>query len=223
MLDLISTLFRGANAKAVETATDAFAIDLINQKIREAQSGVESAKQTLAALIVRQRAEHKALDMLTGRKGMLESRVREAIAAGNEPLAFEGAEAIAELENEERVRRETLDRLSERVGRLHLTVEKAHRRIADLRQNAVAARAIDAERRSQRKLTRALGGSAIHEAEKLIERVTNQDDPLEQSDALDEIEAGLSHKTTEDRLAAAGFGPKTRTSAEDVLARLRSA
>ena len=224
MLDLISTLFRGANAKATETVTDHFAIDLINQKIREAEGGVEGAKHALAALILRQRAEQKTLDTLGVRKAILENRVREALAAGNETLALEGANAIAEMENEATIRAETLARLSERVARLRQSVEKAHRRVADLRQNAMAARAIDLERRSQRRLNRSLdGGSAIHEAEKLIQRVTDQDDPLEQSGVLDEIDNALSHRSAEDNLAAAGFGPATKTRAQDVLDRLRNA
>lgn len=224
MLDLLSTLFRGANAKASETVTDHFAIDLINQKIREAESGVEGAKHALAALIIRQRGEQKTLDALGVRKAILENRVREALAAGNETLALEGANAIAEMENEATIRAETLARLSERVARLRQSVEKAHRRVADLRQNAMAARAIDLERRSQRRLNRSLdGGSAIHEAEKLIQRVTDQDDPLEQSGVLDEIDNALSHRSAEDNLAAAGFGPATKTRAQDVLTRLRNA
>ena len=224
MLDLISTLFRGANAKATETVTDHFAIDLMNQKIGEAEAGVEGAKQALAALIIRQRTEQKTLDALEARKAVLESRVREALAAGNEALALDGANAIADMENEARIRTETLTRLSERVGRLRQSVEKAHRRVADLRQNAVAARAIDLERRSQRRLNRSLeGGSAINEAEKLIQRVTGQDDPLEQSGVLDEIDNALSHRSADDNLAAAGFGPATKTRAQDVLARLRNA
>ena len=47
MFELLSTLLKGSNAKAVEVATDHFAIDLLNQKIREAEAGVSGAKQSL--------------------------------------------------------------------------------------------------------------------------------------------------------------------------------
>ena len=56
----------------------------------------------------------------------------------------------------------------------------------------------------------------------MIRRVADQDDPLAHSEIVDEIDNSLSHKTTEDRLAAAGFGPATKVRAEDVLARLRT-
>lgn len=222
MLQLLSTLMRGANAKAVETATDHFAIDLITQKIREAESGVAGAKQVLAALILRQRNEQQAFNALRTRRAALEERARSALAAGSDALAVEGAGAIAEMENECAVRQETLNRLEEKVARLRLSVEKAHRRVVDLRQGAITARAINIERRSQRGLNRALGGSAIQEAEALIRRVADQDDPFTEDEIAEEIDASLSHKSTEDRLAAAGFGPPTRVRAEDVLARLRT-
>jgi phage shock protein A len=222
MFDLLSTLIKGANAKAVETATDHFAIDLITQKIREAEAGVSGAKQALATLILRQRAEQKALDLLRGRKADLEDRVRQALAANNAELAMEGASAIAEMENEAMVRGQTVARLDEKASRLRHSVEKAHRRVVDLRQGAITARAIDLERRSQHRLNRSLGGNAIEEAEALIRRVAEQDDPLAQAEIYEEIDNQLSHKTTEDKLAAAGFGPATKVRPEDVLARLRT-
>ena len=222
MFELFSTLVRGANAKANEAVTDAFAIDLITQKIREAEAGVSGAKQALATLILRQRAEQKALELLETRRQTLEDRVRQALAAGNTELAAAGASSVADMENEALVRRETLARLDEKVSRLRLSVEKAHRRVVDLRQGAITARAIDLERKSQHRLNRALGGNAMEEAEALIRRVAEQDDPLAHAEIVEEIDASLSHKSTDDRLAAAGFGPATKVRPEDVLARLRS-
>lgn len=223
MFDLISTLMRGANARAVEAATDHFAIDLITQKIREAEAGVGHAKTALAALIVRQRQEQSSLAQLKSRQASLEERVRLALQNGDEALAADGAAAVADIENEAAVRTTTLGSLNERVARLRKSVEQAHRRVADLRQSAIAAQAIDLERRAQRKINRTLSSSnAMHEAERLIQRVTEQDDPLDHAEALDEVERSLTHRTTEERLAAAGHGPAMRTSAEDVLARLRT-
>ncbi len=223
MFDLIATLMKGANARATEAATDVFAIDLINQKIREAEAGLSNAKAALAALILRQRKELQALDQLVARKRDLETRAKKALDAGNEGLAADAASAIADLENEETVRRQTLERLAERIGSLRLSVEKANRRIVDLRSSASAAAAIDLERKAQRRVNRALNStSPIHEAEALIRRVSEQDDPLAQSEVLDEIDASLSHENVTDRLAEAGFGDARKVSADDVLARLRT-
>ena len=223
MFDLFATLMRGANARATEAATDTFAIDLINQKIREADAGLSAAKATLAALILRQRKEAQALDQLLARKRDLEARALKALDAGSEALAADAASAIADLENEEAVRRDTLKKLDDRVATLRLSVEKAHRRIIDLRSSATAAAAADMERKAQRRVNRALGAtSPIHEAEALIRRVNEQEDPLAEAEMLDEIDASLSHDAVTDRLAGAGFGTARKISADDVLARLRN-
>ena len=223
MFKIIRTLLQGASARAEDQIVDAFAIDLIEQKIREADAGLAAAKQTLATLIVRQRNEQQALDRIEVRLADLEGRAREALAAGREELAADAAGVMAELENERTVRRETLAQLSARILRTRSAVEKAHRRIIDLRQRLISARAVDAERQAQKRLNRSLGATAAaREAEELIARVMNQPEPLEESQVLDEIDAALDGSLVRDRLAAAGFGAKVKVDAGDVLARLRS-
>ena len=221
MFNLISTLVKGANARAVDTATDHFAIDLIKQKIREAEQGLSQAKNTLASLIIRRRREKRTLKQLKARIEDLESRTKKALKDKNKKLAHQAAEAIAQLENEAVVRQNTLNRLNERTARMQLSIEKAYRRLVDLRQGATTAMAMDVERKAQKSLNRSIGNTdAFREAESLINRVVNQDDPFEQGDVLDEIDRGLSHENIKQQLAEAGYGTHGKSNAKDVLARL---
>ncbi len=55
----------------------------------------------------------------------------------------------------------------------------------------------------------------------MIARVTSSDDPLEESEVLDQIDAGLTKADIGDRLAQAGFGDKSKVDAADVLTRLK--
>lgn len=223
MLNVLKTLMLGAGARADEALTDHFAIDLIEQKIREAEAGLAGAKNTLAGLILRQRNEERHLGRLDAEIADLESRAGAAIVSGREDLAETAATALADLCNERTMRRQTLDSLAERVLRSQAAVGKAHRRIVDLRQGLISARAIDAERRAQKSLNRTIGSSsAIRDAQALINRVMSQDEPFEQAGVLDEIDAALDGSAARDALAAAGFGRPARVSAEDVLARLRA-
>ncbi|MGV3491489.1 MAG: PspA/IM30 family protein [Devosia sp.] len=223
MLNVLKTLLRGASARAEEQLTDHFAIDLIEQKIRESEGALALAKSTLAALIIRQRNERSVLTRLDGQVADLEDRARTALAAGREDLAADAASAIADLENERTVRQQTLEQLSDRVNRTQAAVERANRRIIDLRQGMISARAVDAERKAQKSLNRSIGNTAaIREAEDLIARVVNGPDPFAESEVLDEIDAGLDGTGIRDRLGDAGFGSKTRVRADDVLARLRT-
>lgn len=220
MFRTLATLIGAAQARGEDRVRDAFAIELIDQKIREAEAGLKAAKVTLASLIQRRRAEERQAAALTARIADLTARARDALAAGAEGLAAEAAEAIARAENEAAIRRQTLDRLESRILRLQASVEAGHRRIVDLKQGAIQARAIRREQDIQTRLSPP--GAAVDEAEELIARVTGRDDPFEQAEILRGIERGLTHDDLADRMADAGFGPATRATAATVLARLKS-
>ncbi|MET3518401.1 PspA/IM30 family protein [Mesorhizobium abyssinicae] len=223
MLSLLRTLLDGAGAKAEDRLKDQFAVDLLAQRIRDAEAGLAAAKQTLASLIVRQRAEQASLDQLDRRIADLETRTRSALAAGAEALAHDGASAIAELENEREVRRTTVRSLTEKTLRMRLSLEQAHRRIVDLNQGMISARAIDAEQKAQRRLNRSIGRTAsLNEAEALLARIRERSDPFEEASILDEIDAGLSQEAIRGKLEDAGHGPSTKVRAQDVLERLKS-
>jgi phage shock protein A len=224
MLNVLKALLSGASARADEALTDHFAIDLIEQKIREADAGLNGAKNTLASLIIRQRNEERHVARLDGEIADLERRTGLALADGQDELASEAAAAIAELVNERAIRQTTCAQLAQRVVRTQTSVAKANRRLVDLRQGMISARAIDAEHRAQRNLSRSIGNTtAMRDAEALIKRVMNQDDPLEESDVLDEIDAGLNGASVRDRLAQAGYGDRTKVTGGDILARLKAA
>ncbi|MEO5756700.1 MAG: PspA/IM30 family protein [Mesorhizobium sp.] len=223
MLSLIRTLLDGASARAEDGLKDRFAIDHLAQRIRDAEAGLTAAKQTLASLIVRQRAEQAGLDQLDRRIADVEPRTISALAAGNEALAESGAGAIAELENEREVRRATVKSLGEKTLRMRLSVERAHRRIIDLNQGMISARAIDAERKAQSRLNRSIGRTAsLNDAEDLLARIKDGSDPFEEAGILDEIDGELRHEAIRDRLAEAGHGPAVKVRAKDVLERLKT-
>lgn len=172
---------------------------------------------------MRQRAEQTSLDQLDRRIADLETRTLSALSASNQALAEGGASAIAELENEREVRRATVKSLGGKTLRMRLSVEQAHRRIIDLNQGMISARAIDAERKAQSRLNRSIGRTAsINEAEDLLARIKSSSDPFEEAGILDEIDGELRHEAIRERLAAAGHGPATKVRAEHVLARLKS-
>jgi len=223
MFKTLSTLIVGANARAEDRVRDAFAIELIDQKIREADTSLKSAKATLASLIQRQRSEERQKTTLDSRIGDLTRRAQTALNAGQDAIATEAAQHIASMENERTLRAQTLERLDSRVLRLRSTIEAGHRRIIDLRQGAIQARAVRREHHIQNQLSSTIGRQAsADEAEELIARVLGRDDPFEKSEILREIDAELTGDTLTDRMADMGIGPATRSTASDVINRLKS-
>ena len=221
MFATMKTLFVGANARAEEQLRDVYAIELIDQKIREGQANLKAAKLGLASLIQRSRNETRQIDTLTTRIEDLTTRAQAAMEEGRDDLVRQAAQAIADMENERQMRMETRTRLEARELQLRQSVETSNRRIMDLRQGAVAARAVRGEQKLQKRLNRHLGGeSAMDEADALIKQVLDKDDPFEQGEILAEIDRGLDHADVGDRMADAGFGAHGRATAADVMARL---
>ncbi len=223
MFTTIRTLILGAQARAEGQVRGAFAIELIDEKIRQSQDALRVAKGGLVGLMQREQAELRHIEGLLIRVTDLTARAESALAAGNEALALEAAEAIAVMENELTLRRTTAARLEARILRLRQSVETTHRRIIDLKQGAISARAVRQEHVIQRRINTTLAGqSPMAEAEELIAGVMGEDDPFAQSEILTRIDRGLDRADVADRLADAGHGPATKITAATVLARLRN-
>ena len=167
-------------------------------------------------------ANARAEERVTGRIETMLARTKAALKEGRDDMAAQAAEAIATMENEAQLRKDTLDRLEMQITRLKTSVGAAHRRIIDLKQGAITAKAMRREQQMQSRLnSTTTSTSSADEAEELIAKVIGKDDPFEQSQILTEINADLNHNTLEDRMAAQGFGPATKVTAQDVLSRLK--
>lgn len=224
MLNMMKTLITGASARTEERAKDVFALELIDQKIRETETELKAAKSTLATLMQRRKSETRQLDALTARLSDLTDRARAALKGDRADLAEEAARAIADMENEATLRRDTITRLDTQILRLRSSVESGHRRVIDLKQGATTAKAIRREQQIQSRLRTTISGTcAADEAQELISRVVKQNDPFEQSQILSEINASLDGSSISDRMADAGFGDHGKSTASDVLERLKSA
>ncbi|MEM9351016.1 MAG: PspA/IM30 family protein [Pseudomonadota bacterium] len=223
MFETLRTILIGESRRTEEKVRDHYALDLIAQKIRESEDALAAAKTTLVALIQRQRAELNQIDTLAKRIATMTERAKAALEDDNESMATEAAQAIATMENEKTIRDGTLSRLDSKVVRLKASVEAMHRRIIDLKQGEIAAKAARREANTQRRLNRSIARTApANEAQELINRVLGEDDPFEQGQIFDEIEGELSHEALDDRMAAQGYGDSTKSTAADVLARLKS-
>ena len=223
MWKVITAIFLGKAARAEEALESDNAAIIIEQKIREAEAGHDSAKRGLASLIARTKSEKKAIGGIETRIADLEARTRAALAAGKEALAADAAKLLAELENERTIRKKTLETAQEKADRMRLAAERTQRQLVDLRQGLITARSIEAERSAFKQMKGDLSAaSAIREGEAVLKRLLASDDPAAEVEAMEELEADLSGDNVIDRLATAGFGDAVKVRAEDILDRFRA-
>ncbi|KRE14499.1 hypothetical protein ASE66_14110 [Bosea sp. Root483D1] len=224
MLKMFLTFVRGGAALAEERFADRNALVILDQQMRDATGAFERAKKALAVAIAQDRQESERLAVGKARIADLENRVSAALAAGDDSLAREGAEAIAVLEADRDAAAGAQALFAAEIVRLRRHVGQAQARIAELGRGRRLARAAEAVRQMRQGRIEAgpAHESSLTEAEQTLKRLRERQVEAEAAEtALDELDGAAAASVTE-KLAAKGFGPRLRTTADDVLDRLRS-
>ncbi len=225
MFKTVFTLFRGSVAAAEEELEDRSALLILDQQIRDAGAAVERSKRSLALAIAGDQQEGRRLDATNARIADLELRATAALDGGREDLAREAAQAIANLEADRDAAMTARTLFASEITRMKRQVSNAEARITELdrgRRVARAAEAVRALRRGGIEAARPYE-STLPEAENTLKRLRERQIEAQAAyDALIELDAATGPLATAEKLAEQGFGPRLKSTADDVLARLNA-
>jgi phage shock protein A len=223
MFNLIVTLLRGRAHDAEQALAIRNAMPLLSQQIRDAARAIQSARHAVAVAIVQNEQEKGQHATILSRMADLEIRTLAALEKGNENLAREAATAIAFLEAERDASEKAQDQFTNAISMLKGIVRTAEARLQELQRGERLARATE----QTQTLDLAAAGSGLatlDDAEETLARLRarqSQNDMmnavLKEMDSAAPRSAGIVEK-----LANAGCGSPLRSSADDVLARLRT-
>src|ERR1700710_2826930 len=202
MFKTILTLFRGSVSAAGEELED---------------------RKALA--IAQDQQEGRRLDATNARIADLEIRATAALDGGREDLAREAAQSIAGLEADRDAAMTARTLFAQEIARLKRHVSGAEARLTELDRGRRLARASEAVRNMRRGGVEAARPyeSTLPEAEKTLKRLRErQAEAFAADEALIELDAASSPLATAEKLAEQGFGPRLKTTADDVLARLNA-
>jgi phage shock protein A len=225
MFKTVVTLFRGSVAAAGEELEDRTALLILDQQMRDAAAAVERSKRTLALAIAQDQQEGRRLEATNARIADLETRATAALDGGREDLATEAAQAIAGLEADRDAAMTARTLFATEIARLKRQVASAEARITELDRGRRVARAAEAVRGLRRGGIEAARPyeSTLPEAERTLKRLRDrQIEAQAADDALVELDAASGPLATAEKLAEQGFGPRLKTTADDVLARLKA-
>ena len=225
MFKTVFTLLRGSVAAVNEELEDRSALLILDQQMRDAGSAVERSKRSLALAIAGDQQEGRRLDATTARIADLEVRATAALDGGREDLAREAAQAIANLEADRDAAMTARTLFASEITRMKSQVANAEARITELDRGRRIARAAEAVRNLRRGGIEAARPyeSTLPEAENTLRRLRErQIEAQATSDALIELDAATGPLATAEKLAAQGFGPRLKSTADDVLARLNA-
>lgn len=222
MFNLIITLLRGRAYDAEQAFAEKNAMPLLSQQIRDAASAIQSARRAVAVAIAQNEQEKRQSATILARMTDLESRTLAALQTGNEALAREGADAIAYLEAEQDASQKAQAQFTAAIAKLRAIVHAAEARLQELQRGERLARATH----EAQKLDRTAVGSGLatlDDAEETLARLRDRQHQNEtMSSVLKQMEGAPGAVGIIEKLANAGCGAPLRSSADDVLARLRT-
>ncbi len=225
MFKTVFTLFRGSVAAAEEELEDRTAFLILDQQMRDAAAAVDRSKRTLALAIASDQQEGRRLEATNARIADLEVRASAALDGGRDDLAREAAQAIANLEADRDAALTARALFASEITRLKRHLANAEARITELDRGRRIARASDAVRSLRRSGIEAARPyeSTLPEAEATLKRLRERQMEAQAADeALVEIDAASGPLATAEKLAEQGFGPRMKSTADDVLARLKA-
>jgi phage shock protein A len=165
----------------------------------------------------------KELQGLKDQSVRYESSARAALAKGDEALAREVAQRIAELEAEIGQKTPQLGEMRAAEERMHQTIAATQQRVENLRREIDVVKVNDSVQRAQAAVaSRGAGataalGSAADSLKRIKERQAIQDEKFKAAAELEDRRTGAD---LDAKLQAAGILPG-HASADDILARLK--
>ncbi|MEM8749891.1 MAG: PspA/IM30 family protein [Pseudomonadota bacterium] len=222
MIHTFTTLFRAKSHEAAEAFTDANAATILRQQIRDAAQAIKTARQSVAMAMAHHEQEKRHYQQIVGKIENLETRACAAIQSGQDELAQQAAAAIVTLEDEKATSQTALNRYEKEISRLREQVQKAQSTLRNLQRGERLVSATENTRALQKSVANN-GSNALQDAQETLARLERRNENLDLARAAEQqIEEDQHPQSIEDRLAEAGCGAPLKSSADQVLERLRA-
>lgn len=218
------TALRGGLNEAGEVVVDSQALRILDQEVRDAAEELKRSKDSLAAIIARQKVSEERASKIGDEISEHEGYAVAALEKGDEALALEVAEKIAALE----ARRDTEQAAGEgyeaSANQLREAIADAERDIQRMKQQIDTVKATDSVQKAQAAVSERHSGSdsKLRTAMESLERIKERQELRSaQMNAAREIAAENGDASLSTKLEAAGI-TKHSTSAKEVLERLKA-
>jgi phage shock protein A len=218
------TAVRGGASEVGEAIVDVNAIRILEQEQRDADTAVSKARSSLIDIKAKHKISLQRLESFNSDIASWEGKAMAALNKGEEGLAVECANKVAELEGLRDQEKALADQFGKQVDMLHAQVNKADAQIKGLKQQIEMTKARDAVQKARIATSTATTGAsskvgnAVESLQRLKQRQDEQDARIE---AAEEMADAANGGDLERRLQQAGIGAKAG-GGDDVLARLKA-
>ena len=224
ILRKILTAFRGGATEIGESIVDANSTRIFEQEIRDAKKHLTNAKRELTDVMAKEMQASREIERLKRSVEEHEGYATQALEQGNDELALEVAEKIAQLDQELSEQQSANDSYNQHAARLKELVKKTERQLSDYQRQLSMVKTTESVQKATATITDsfASSNSKLMNAKDSLERIKARqqqfDDKLKASETLDDEN---SDKSLQAKLAEAGIGEK-KSDANAVLDRLKA-
>lgn len=224
ILSKIFTAIKGGAREVGESIVDANGIRIFEQEIADAQKSLQMAKSNLTEVMAKEMQTKRKVTAINESIAEHEGFASQALEKGDEGLALEIAEKIAEFENEKTELEEVLATYSQSVVQLKNQVKEAEKTIKENQRQLSMVKTTESVQKATMAVNNTLAtksnsmSSAKASLERIKQRQADRADQLTAAKELEDTESGSDLKA---RMAEAGIG-ETKSKGNDVLARLKA-
>ena len=224
LLQKIFTAARGAATEAGEAVVDNQALRILDQEIRDAGVELRKAKDALTEVMAKRKLAANKVNDYRSTVSNYENHALQALNQGNEALATEVAERIAQIEADLQAEEALVQEFQRSEDSLRTTISKTEAGLKRMQQQVHTVKATAAVQKAQAAVAARHSGAnssmqgALGSLERIRQRQTEQAARFE---AAEEMEAASSTDDLDAKLAAAGIGGQAG-GGNDVLARLKA-
>ncbi|UXI03146.1 PspA/IM30 family protein [Photobacterium sp. TY1-4] len=217
------TAIKGGANEAAESIADNQALRILDQEIREAKQELRRSDEALVGIVAKRKLTQQKVEALDNGIGEYEGHARAAMEKGQQDLALECAQKVADLRNEQQTEQSYLDQFIASEQSMRTNIAQAKDKLRQLEQQVDVVKANEAVQKAQSAVSATnVGANAkMHTAVESLERIKQrQAEKSAQLEAAAEMAEAQSGSSLDKKLAEAGIGSAPKASAQDELSRI---
>ncbi len=219
----IMTALRGSTREIGEAIVDAQGTRIFEQEIYDAEEHIQNAKRELTGVMAKHKQAIRELEAIKKSITQNENYALQAIDKGEETLALEIAQKIADFEQELAIQSKAASSYETHTTRLKDKVREGERQINDFKRQVSMVKTTDSVHKATAAISDSFNtsDSQLASAKDSLKRIKQKQQEFEdRMQASDELTAEEHNIQLDDKIAAAGIDTG-KADAHTVLARLK--
>jgi phage shock protein A len=217
------TALRGAGNEAVEAVADSQALRILDQEMREAKEEIRKCDQNLTSIMAKRKLQENKVTSLNSDIEKYTNAALQANESGDQDLAVECADRVAELETNLATEQELLNGFVTSEKSLKESIKKAKTNVRRMEHQVDQVKAQESVQKAQVAVSsRHMGAnSKVKTALSSLHRIkAKQQQRSAEMEAAEELASEENGSDLDARLRASGVIPGAQSSGKDKLAEL---